>query len=130
MIAPDPPVLQAPASSTSTATPGTRAIPYQTGGTDFVSSVTSTLLMTVLLLAVLLGALLAARRVGWLRRWIGPKEQDAGPSGLRVLQRIRLSPATRLYVVGREKSAYLVVESSQRVEIRPYTEDKEDGHAG
>ncbi|GAB3040459.1 hypothetical protein GCM10027285_26920 [Oleiagrimonas citrea] len=103
------------------------AIPYRTDAVGFSGTLTTALTVTVVLLALIFLALLWARKKGWLQRWTRTPLRTESED-LRVAARLRLSPATHAYVLRHGEREYLVVESSQRVQVMEHGEG-EAGHA-
>lgn len=75
--------------------------------------------MTVLLLAVVLAGLYAARRRGWLQRWLGAAvlARTAPEQDIRLTGTLRLSPRTSVHRIRSGEGEYLVVESSAQVQL-------------
>lgn len=102
------------------------SIPYRdTGdGSGFQASALSALGMTVTLLAAVLVLLLLARRAGWLSRLGIVSKNPALPGRLQVRQRIRISPATRMYVIGEGQDEFVLIESSQHILLKDREEQR------
>lgn len=83
----------------------------------FSGSLIEALLVTVLLLGVLLALAVVARRRGWLRHLTPAGDAQPSAGGLRIAQRLRLSPRTMLFRVVDGRRAYIVVESSAHASI-------------
>ncbi|WNH48582.1 hypothetical protein PDM28_18290 [Stenotrophomonas aracearum] len=85
------------------------------GGADAIQA----LGMTVLLLAVVLVGLYAARRRGWLQRWLGAAvlAKPTAEQDLRLTGTLRLSPRTSVHRIQSGDGEYLVVESSAQVQM-------------
>ncbi|PWB29831.1 hypothetical protein DCO49_00230 [Stenotrophomonas sp. SPM] len=76
--------------------------------------------MAVLLLAVMMVGLYAARRRGWLQRWLGAAvlARPAGEQDLRLVHTLRLSPRTSVHRIQSGHEAFLLVESNAQVQLQ------------
>lgn len=96
-----------------------RPITFREEGGGSGADAAQALGMAVLLLAVVLVGLYAARRRGWLQRWLGAAvlarcshEQD-----LRLVSSLRLSPRTSVHRIQDGSACFLLVESSVQVRL-------------
>lgn len=97
----------------------TRPIAFREEGGAGGADVAQALGMTVLLLALVLVGLYAARRRGWLQRWLGAAvlakrrtEQD-----LRLISSLKLSQRTSVHRIQDGEACFLLVESIVQVQL-------------
>lgn len=90
---------------------GLRAIAFRPEGPGLAEGATDVLVALVLVLGLAAAMLWLARRQGWLARWTG-RPGEMFPTGMRVEQRLRLSPRTTVYRISDGTLRYVVVESS------------------
>lgn len=94
-------------------------IPYRAAPPMDAGRLASVLGMTVLLLVVLGVSLWVARRKGWLRRWaIAAGAGHGQDRDARIRARVRLSPATQLFVVDAGDARLMVVESTRHISLQ------------
>jgi len=103
------------ATTANTAPP----IAFREEGSSGGADAAQALGMTVLLLAVVLVGLYAARRRGWLQRWLGAAvlARPAPAQDQRLTGTLRLSPRTSVHRIQSGEGEYLVVESSAQVQL-------------
>lgn len=107
----NPRIATAPAQP-ATATIAAEPIPFRKQGANAAGDAVHSLLVASVLLAACIAALWAARKKGWLDRWLAHgRPASPQPGGLRVEQALRLSPRTVLYRVAGQGERYLILES-------------------
>lgn len=95
-------------------------IAFREEGSSTGADAAQALGMTVLLLAVVVVGLWAARRRGWLQRWLGAAvlARPADSSDLKLVHTLRLSPRTSVYRIQNGSKSFLLVESSAQVTLQ------------
>ena len=107
---------------TATAQASTTAAPiaFREEGSSTGADAAQALGMTVLLLAVVVVGLWAARRRGWLQRWLGAAvlARPADSADLKLVHTLRLSPRTSVHRIQNGNESFLLVESSAQVTLQ------------
>jgi hypothetical protein len=107
--------VTAPANSASVAAP----IAFREEGGGGGADAAQALGMAVLLLGVVVVGLYAARRKGWLQRWLGAAvlARPTDTADLRLVHTLRLSPRTSVHRIQSGRESFLLVESNAQVQL-------------